>query len=106
MKTRIHDDAGVVATYWAVYPDGRRCEVTLADAKAFGDEWGKQNIQVKTVVRVALIECVGIVECDDGSPYVTRVEFLEALRLAADDTAMNFGYVAGGLNALARRLRK
>lgn len=52
------------ATYWAVYPDGRRCSVTLEDAKAFGGAWEKEGVRVVTVRRDWAIEIIGQIESE------------------------------------------
>lgn len=65
MMTQTYWHAIRYATYWAVYPDGRRCSVTLEDAKAFGDVWEKEeNVRVVTVMRDGSIEIIGQIESE------------------------------------------
>jgi len=62
MMTWFYTHSAPVASYWAVYPDGRRCSVTLDDAKAFGFEWEKTGVRVVTVIRIQPIQAVGELE--------------------------------------------
>lgn len=53
---------GVVAEYWAEYPDGRRCSVTKIDALRFEDAWRKEGVLVVTSVRRSSLRIIGELE--------------------------------------------
>jgi hypothetical protein len=46
-------------SYFAVYPGGRRCEVTAADARAYGAKWAEDGVEVVTECREVLLPIVG-----------------------------------------------
>ena len=45
--------------YYAVYPGGRRCSVTLADAQAYGDAWRREGISFETDVEEKVVPRLG-----------------------------------------------
>jgi hypothetical protein len=46
-------------SYFAVYPDGRRCSVTAADAQTFGARWEEDGVKVVTECREVQVPIVG-----------------------------------------------
>jgi hypothetical protein len=45
--------------YYAVYPGGRRCSVTLEDAKKYGAAWREEGIYFETDVEEKVMPRLG-----------------------------------------------
>ncbi len=42
---------GLLVRYYAVYPNGRRCRVSMQDAVSFADKW-KNEFDVRVITRL------------------------------------------------------
>lgn len=48
--------------YYAVYPNGRRCSVTAADAEAYGETWRKEGVILETDIEEKVVPSFGKVK--------------------------------------------